>query len=495
MRLDQTGASRRLDEEDPDAGYEGVTPFDAKFPEGYFLGWTPGQVRPLYGEGMAWPLHPNSDMLLELHLLPSSQPEAVQCRIGLFFSDVPPTKVPFTVTLGRQDLDIPPNVTSYVSRDSYVLPVGVDVYGVQPHAHYLGKEVKAFATLPDGTTKGLIYIREWDFDWQDSYQFTEPFFLPKGTLLGMEFTFDNSDENPRNPHSPPRRVTWGQKSSNEMGDVAIQVVPRSRVDLTVLNNDRALHENLAEIVGIEKILEIEPDQPILHDDVAMLHLQFGGVDGAIAHFRESARLKPNSAAAHNNLGIALFRKGNIDEAIVHMNRALTLDSAYANAHDSLGVALRAKGRLTDATRHLRQSLRIREDAEALYYLAGTLALQEEIGEAIRHYRRAIELDADFWEPFAELSWILAVYPDPELRDVGDAIRLATHAADLTGRNNMAVLDTLAVAYAAAGRFEEAVAAARSALAVASTLQDQNELASAIRQRLALFLQRRPFVAQ
>ena len=200
MKIDPTPASRQLDAEDPEPGYDGVTPFSARFPFGFFLGWTPGQVRPLAAEGMAWTLDPGSDLLLEMHLTPSGEPERVQSRIGFFFTAEPPTRIPFTIRLGKQDIDIPPGVADYRTADRYVLPVDVDVYGVQPHAHYLATEVRGYATLSDGTRRPLIAIDDWDFHWQDSYRYAEPFPLPRGTELAMEFNYDNSAENPANPH-------------------------------------------------------------------------------------------------------------------------------------------------------------------------------------------------------------------------------------------------------------------------------------------------------
>ena len=241
-------------------------------------------------------------MLLELHLMPSGQREVVQSRIGFHFTDERPTKIPFTIRLGKQDLDIPAGATDYVSRDRYVLPVDVEVYGVHPHAHYLAREVKALATLPGGTSRWLLYIEDWDASWQDYYFYAEPFLLPRGTELSMEFRFDNSAGNRRNPHFPPRRVTWGPRSSNTMGDLSIQVLARSASDREVLAADRRPLEMAEDIVGFEMVLEAEPDKVTVHDDVARLYLLFGNVEEALAHFRESARLEPESPAAQYKRG-------------------------------------------------------------------------------------------------------------------------------------------------------------------------------------------------
>lgn len=429
-------------------------------------------------------------MLLELHLMPADQREVVKSRIGLFFSDIAPTRAPATIRLGRQNLDIPAGARQYLSRDSYVLPVDIEVHGVQPHAHYLVREIKGFATLPDGTRKWLIYIKDWDFDWQDFYAYAEPLVLPKGAELTMEITYDNSAGNRRNPHSPPRRVTWGQQSSDEMGDLWIQIVPRHAADLQTLNNDRWPKELAEDIAGFEMVLAADPDQVMQHDEVALLYLQVGNVTQAVAHFRESARLQPQSAPAQYNLGTTLLQLGDHEGAIRHLEHALRLDPGYARAHTNLGAALRLQGKLAEAIGHFRRALLARPDeGDALYNLASALTVEGEFEEAVTYYRRALQVQADAPEPHVELAWLLATHPDPGIREPREAVRLAERASGLIQRKDAAVLDVLAAAYAAAGRFDEAVASARAALAL---LPRQSERAAAIQHRLDLYMKGRPY---
>ena len=83
--------------------------------------------------------------------------------------------------------------------------------------HLLGREMKVWATLPDGTEKPLVWIKDWDFNWQATYQLKEPLFLPKGSKVHLLAYYDNSDKNPRNPNrSHPRDVTWGEQTTDEM---------------------------------------------------------------------------------------------------------------------------------------------------------------------------------------------------------------------------------------------------------------------------------------
>jgi len=101
----------------------------------------------------------------------------------------------------------------------------VDVFAVNPHAHYICREMVAYAVLPDGSRKTLIHIPEWNFDWQQNYEYVKPIRLPAETRVEMEFTYDNSVENPRNPNHPPKRVVLGPGSTDEMAGLHIGVAP------------------------------------------------------------------------------------------------------------------------------------------------------------------------------------------------------------------------------------------------------------------------------
>jgi len=127
IRIDATPASRRLDEAQPGPGYEGLIARSAQYPDGYFLGWTPGQVAPLAPKDMAWRLAPHSDLVVELHMRPDGKREPVAPSIGLYFSDVAPTRTPLMLRLGSQSIDIPAEEKAYTISDSYILPVDVDV--------------------------------------------------------------------------------------------------------------------------------------------------------------------------------------------------------------------------------------------------------------------------------------------------------------------------------------------------------------------------------
>lgn len=525
MRIDETPASRQRDEADPSPGYDGLIASTAHYPDGYFLGWTPGQLPPVSPE-LAWPLNPGSDMVVELHLRPTGRVEHVQVEIGLYFAATPPRLTPAMLRLGKQYIDIPPGEKEYVVTDSYVLPVDVDVHAVQPHAHYRAKKIEGFATLPDGRMKWLLRISDWDFDWQDTYRYVKPASLPIGTTLTMRYTYDNSVSNRRNPQLPPRRVRWGQNSTDEMGDLWIQVVTHTRSDLDLLVREFRQKVFREDILGYESVLAITPSDVALHDDVALLYMAVGNSADAIKHFSVSVRLAPDSAAAHfnlataltaagriddaitqyqralqlkpgyalahNNLGSVLLARGHIDEAGLHLRRAVEIDPALVDAQNNLGKLLEYEGRLEEASEHLHEALRLRpEYPEAHYNIARVFLAQRHAIEAADHYRTALELRPAWAPVLIEAAWLFATHPDEGIRNANDAVSFAERAAVLTKNQDAVSLDVLAAAYAAAGNFEKAIDIARASRGLL-TPRDVSAI-SDIDKRLALYEQRHAYI--
>jgi Flp pilus assembly protein TadD/mono/diheme cytochrome c family protein len=392
LRLDRTETSRRYDADDPQPGYDGLIAHSASFPEGHFLGWTPGQVAPLLPKGLAWPLEEGTDLVVELHMRPSGKTETVLPSIGFYFGGDPPERMPVMLRLGRQSIDIPPGEASYTITDSFVLPVDVDVLAVQPHAHQRARQVTGVAMLPDGTTRRLIEIDDWDFRWQHVYRFVSPLSLPRGTTLSLRYTFDNSATNPRNPVLPPRRVVWGQRSADEMGDLWIQVLtrtPRDRDTLVEAVRPKVLAEDA---VGYERMIASEPDDVALRNDVAQVYLELGRPAEAAAHFAAVARLVPDSPRAQFNLGTALAVAGRTNEALDRFRQALRLDPRYGPAHNNLGGILLQHGRADEALDHLREAVRLDEaNVQAHTNLADAYAMLGRFDLAVRAVETALRL--------------------------------------------------------------------------------------------------------
>jgi len=392
IRIDRTNATRALDEADPLPGYDGLMPRSAEYPDGHFLGWTPGQVAPLVQPELAWTLDPGSDLVVQLHLQPSGAVEEVLPEIGLYFTSRTPERTPTILRLGSQGIDIPPGESRYVIRDSYVLPVDVQLLAVQPHAHYRAREIRGTATLPDGSTRLVMHIRDWDFRWQHVYREQTPIPLPKGTRLSMEYTYDNSAANVRNPELPPARVFWGQRSRDEMGDLWFQLLASNESDRARMSAEINAKMTGEDIVGYETMLKVTPNDPELHDDVAMLYLGMGFAANAVRHFQASATLKPDSPAAQFNLGTALAQLGRFDESIRAFRLALTLRPDYGLAHGNLGRVLLVKGETNDALKHLEEAVRLEPiNPQNLLGLAEAHAARGSYDRAIEMLERAMRL--------------------------------------------------------------------------------------------------------
>jgi len=207
-------------------------------------GWVPGAQPTMFTEGIVSRLPKGSDFLLQVHFHPSGKPEFERSLIGIYFAenggqkDLASVLLPAVFGLGA-GIDIPPGEKQFTIEDSFTLPGDAKVYNALAHAHYLAKEMKAEATLPDGSTRPLLWIRDWDFNWQDGYSYKRPFILPKGTRIDVTLTYDNSSDNPRNPISPPRRAIFGEQSLDEMGTIGfeVEIVNKAEVD--------AFHDALA----------------------------------------------------------------------------------------------------------------------------------------------------------------------------------------------------------------------------------------------------------
>jgi AhpC/TSA family len=220
--LDDHRAARKLDAATPEPGYEnfGGPGF---LPSGALGGWSAGNSARRLPGGMGRYLKKSSDLVVQMHYHPSGKTETDQSEIGIYFVDKPiseslkePGKLVGSFWMANYEMDIPAGDATYRRATSYTLPRDIIMVGVVPHMHLLGKTMTVTATLPDGRKQTLIEVPQWNYNWQDEYYYERPFKLPAGTRLDVDAMFDNSAGNPSNPSSPPKRVTWGDGTLNEM---------------------------------------------------------------------------------------------------------------------------------------------------------------------------------------------------------------------------------------------------------------------------------------
>jgi len=362
MRFDRTQQCRVLDAQDPGPGFGGMeTPRTAETPPGNFSGWVPGARPARAPDGLAWQFPAGADFVLLLHMQPSGKPERIQPSIGLYFTDAPPTNTPAIVNLETYSIDIPAGATDYAVEETMTLPVDTDLLAVKPHAHYLGKRLEGIATLPDGTSRTLLSIPQWDFNWQTDYRYQTPVSVPAGTVLRLRYTYDNSTNNARNPHRPPERVKYGLQSSDEMAELAFQMLARRKEDLPRLQAAAQQYAYNALIRLNEHQLQENPTNAEAMAEVGKLVYGQRRVAEAESLLRRSLELRPASADAHYSLGIVFMDASKLPEAEAEFVEALRLDPGHYKARNNAGLCCLREGKLDDAARHFSEVLRWRPD--------------------------------------------------------------------------------------------------------------------------------------
>ncbi|MEK7469398.1 MAG: redoxin domain-containing protein [Planctomycetota bacterium] len=215
--IDQTGTAERLDADEEGIGYSGGGAWPGFLPTGEMGGWTPGFfARPL-PDGVARKLPKDSTLVLQIHYNnPTGKMQKDRTKIGLHFAKGPVKQRLYQARIINPWFRIPAGESEWEVRASWPVSRNITVISVMPHAHLLAKKTSMVAETPRGKKIPLVEIADWDFKWQDTYHFAEPLHLKGGSRVELTFAYDNSEENPRNPHSPPKNIRWGENTSDEM---------------------------------------------------------------------------------------------------------------------------------------------------------------------------------------------------------------------------------------------------------------------------------------
>ncbi len=457
--LDRTGSYRKQHPDSWQSGVPGMelivdagSSFD---PDSHFLFWKPDSPAIEEPKGLEWHLDPGDDLILNMHMKPTGKPETVRAQIALYFRDAPPERYPMLLQLeDDRALDIPPGASAFSISDELKLPIAVTALGVYPHAHYLGKQMEAWATLPDGSRKWLVLIRDWDIDRQSVYRYQSPVELPAGTVLHMHYVYDNSSANIRNPHQPPVRVKAGNRSEDEMGHLWLEVLPVNAItngkdsrlileqawmenrlrknaeDLVALYNLAAATNELGQVESAQKLfrkilahepndartltalgtalnqvgkwqeaeetfqhaLAVNPSQADAQFDLASLQLAHEQYDQAGQNFQILAERDPKDAAARAGLGASLMGAGHADTARTALEAALAIDRKNRTALEDLGLLDMQEDKLSDAVARLQSAVALEDHAETRSELALALARSGKLPEAEAQARAAVSLD-------------------------------------------------------------------------------------------------------
>ena len=382
--------SSRTQEKHPGDGFPGMElrieseSFD---PDSHIFFWKPGSLPHVEPEGLALRLDPGDDLVLNTHLQPSGKLETIEPSIGLYFTDKPATQFPMLLELQNDKaLDIPPDDANFEVTEDFLLPTEIALLAIYPHAHYLGKDLLVVARLPDGSSKTLIHIARWDLNWQAVFYYDSAVILPAETRISMRYIYDNSAANTANPFHPPQRVQGGNRSTDEMAHLWLQVLPHgdavrpdqarlmleealSRHDVSRDPGDFTAQYNLAAMLQarsdfaealphFQAAVELRPTDAIANNALAACLLALGNPSAALPPLLLAIQNKPDYFSARYNLGNAYASVGKFDEAVVQFAEAVRLHPSDSMAEANLGAALAESGQLSDAEAHLERALKL-----------------------------------------------------------------------------------------------------------------------------------------
>jgi tetratricopeptide (TPR) repeat protein len=506
LRVDIGGEARRLDRADPGSGFSGMVVGGAQMPGGTFVGWTPGKTPYAGTDERAWQLVGGSDLVVQVHLRPTGKPEAILPEVGIHFATQPPSKTGLALVLSSTDIDIAPGDTDYLVVDNLSLPADVRVSSVYPHAHFVAKQLEAYATLPDGRREWLLRIDDWDFDWQDQYRFVVPIELPKGSVITMSHRYDNSAQNPHNPSSPPQRVQFGPSSTDEMAELILEVEPLHREDIQILDEALAARWLDVQIATVARTLASTPgdlatqaqtranlasllahagraaeakreyeaalalhDDPSTRVDFSIVLATLGEIAAADAQLDAALAAAPEHARAHlvrGNRQRAAGQPDSLELAVSSYQRAIAADPELVEAHNNLGATYEQLGQPERAALSFGQAVAL-APGRAQFHENHARALEAagRYEDALAAYRAALERDGGSIRALRGLAWLLATHPDPSVRDGKQAIRFAEAGGQITDFRSPELLEALAAGLAADGQ----LAAAREAIARAIEL--------------------------
>jgi Flp pilus assembly protein TadD/mono/diheme cytochrome c family protein len=486
--IDRTASLRRAHPKDWKRGVDGmeitVPSGDSFDPDSHFLFWKPDTPALVEPAGMPWRLDAGNDLILNMHLKPTGKPEMVDATIGLYFTDKPPTAHPMLLQLEHDGaLDIPANDGKFVVEDELKLPVDVQVLGVYPHAHYLGKEMEGYAILPDGNKKWLVLIRDWDIDRQSVYRFATPLYLPAGSVLHMRYTYDNSTENVRNPNNPPVRVRAGNRSVDEMGHLWLQVLP------VAAKNTKEDPRALLEKAWMENRLRKDPGDHTALYNLASVDMNEGEFGSAAGLFQQALEHDPNNALTHTALAAARDGAGDWRQAKAEYEKALAIDPADANACFDLGQLESRHEDFAAAEANFRQLLAANpKDTGARAALGAVLAATQRDTEAKQEFETALTLDPENFDALYNLAGIEAGN-----QHSAQAIDLLQRA--LKQRDDFDAHQLLGAVYAQSGKLSDALGEFQAAqrlrpsdaqppLALARVYGEMGQMPDAIREQRA-----------
>ncbi len=238
-------------------------------------------------------------------------------------------------------------------------------------------------------------------------------------------------------------------------------------------------------------IEVTSNNAIAHINLGVTYEEEGRRDDAVAQYHKAIEIDPNRFQAHNNLANLLSSTGEREEALKEFDGALRLNPKSPLAHANLGTLFSEMGRFDDAMREYATAEQLAPTDPRPEYLMGKACLRRgESAEAVKHFRNALRTAPDDAQTMTWLARVLASDKDPSVRYAADAVTLAQRTSELSGGEDLSVLDILAMAYAEAGRFQEAQQTVKKAIDLASA--SNQEAIPAMQERLQLYQSNRTY---
>jgi len=281
---DQSGKARQYDNNTTEYGFSTDDNADFNVLEvinrDQYPGYVPGQKPRNFPDGLAQDLPANSDLVIQMHYAPWSVNESDSSTVNIFFAKDDETiertvkdyiMLPFNLVTGANSFVILPNQVKKF-EGVYTVPADISLVGIFPHMHYLGRNWEVFIENPDGTKTNLIKINDWDFNWQGGYYFDRYKIAKKGSKIHAFATYDNTVSNPANPNNPPKFVTWGEGTKDEMYYLPLLYVPYKTGDENVIFDQNT--SSIADIVGSEPLVATIYPNPTKTGDTYPVHINF-----------------------------------------------------------------------------------------------------------------------------------------------------------------------------------------------------------------------------
>jgi tetratricopeptide (TPR) repeat protein len=365
------------------------------------------------------------------------------------------------------------------------------------------------ALLTAATWKQLHAYRDVETLWRDTLAKNPQTWLAQNNLGVVLVSLGRLQEAKEHYEQALRLKPDYPETHNDLGVVSLRegklsdAIAECQEALRIQPDFAEAHNNLGNaLMGLGRLedaigqyqqaLRLKPDFADAHNDFGVALARAGHVPEAIEQWEEALRINPDYPETHNNMGSVFLREGKLSDAIAECQKALRIQPDFAEAHINLGNALMGLGRLEDAIGQYQQAVQIAPlNASAHSELGATLILTGKPREAIGHLEEALRISPNATDAQNNLAWVLATLPPADGGDPVRAVNLAESTCQSPGNTAAGYLDTLAVAYAAAGRFSEAIATAQKAIDLARSTA-QPKLAAEIESRLQLYRSRRPY---